>query len=215
MKTSVIMNRDLSGLIVRQDSKNQFFNANDLLDLYNKSHQEERRIQSYLANDSTRRFLSALAVDENLNSKNSSELENGFMLTKRGKYGGTWMHPYLFIDFAMWLSPEFKVSVIRWVYDNLIKLRNECGDTFKHVNEALFELKPNSAPFTYSNEANMINKLVFGSIEPGQRNGPDAKERKLEMLKYLQRIDVNLIRGGKDYYERYEELKKCRDLIFN
>lgn len=211
MKTSIVMSRDLSGFTVRQDSKNQFFNANDLLEIYNAANGVDKRIQSYLVNESTKSFLSALMADENLNSKESSELENGFMLTKRGKYGGTWMHPYLFIDFAMWLSPEFKVTVIRWVYDNLIELRNECGNTFKDVNEAIFDLKPNSAPFVYSNEANMINKLVFGSITTGQRNL--ASERQLDMLRQLQKIDVGLIKMGKDYYERYEELKKYRDLL--
>lgn len=29
--------------------------------------------------------------------------------TRRGKYGGTWVHPYIFLDFAVWLSPVFKM----------------------------------------------------------------------------------------------------------
>lgn len=211
MKTAVIMNRDLSGMAVRQNSKTQFFNANDLIELYNSAHGDDKKIHHYLANDSTKRFIDALMADSN--TRNSGDLENGTMETKRGKNGGTWMHPYLFIDFAMWLSPEFKVSVIRWVYDNVIKLRNECGDKFKDVNEALFELKPNSAPFTYSNEANMINKLVFGTVDKGQRNL--ASEKQLELLKQMQRLDVGLIKSGKDYYERYEELKKYTMLLDN
>lgn len=34
------------------------------------------------------------------------------------------MHPLLFIDFAMWLNPAFKVKVLKFVYDELIKFRN-------------------------------------------------------------------------------------------
>jgi len=207
MKTAVIMVRqDMNGISISQNSKTGFFNANELIDSYNKQLGENKRMQHYLDNESTKRFLGALAQAENLNSRNTGELENGLMETKRGKYGGTWMHPYLFIDFAMWLSPEFKVTVIKWVYDNLIKLRNEAGDTFKEVNQALFESKPNSPPFVYSNEANMINKIVFGTPDSGQRN--TATEEQLDLLKRLQKADIQLIKEGKDYYDRHIELNR-------
>ena len=42
MKTSVIIQREMNGLVVRQDSKNQFFNATDLVDLYNKKTAENK-----------------------------------------------------------------------------------------------------------------------------------------------------------------------------
>jgi hypothetical protein len=212
MKTPVIMVRDFGDLSIRQESKYQFFNATDLLNAYNKAHGEDKRMQNYLDNESTKRYLNALTADESLNSSKESELGDSFITSKRGKFGGTWMHPYLFIDFAMWLSPEFKVTVIRWVYDNLIKLRNECGDTFKEVNETLFENKPNTPPFEYANEARMINKLVFGSSDKGQRNL--ASEQQLDMLKQLQRLDIGLIKTGKEYFERYEELKKYVILLY-
>jgi hypothetical protein len=208
MKTVVILQRPMNGLQIRQNSGNQFFNATDLIDLYNKQKGEEKRIQHYLDNESTKRFLIALAAAENQNSRNSGDFENGLLETKRGKNGGTWMHPYLFIDFAMWLSPEFKVTVIRWVYDNLIKLRHAAGDSFKEVNEAIFETAPASPPFIYANEAKMINKLVFGNPDAGQRNF--ANEDQLALLKSLQRADIKLIKQGKDYFERYQELLKFK-----
>ena len=53
-------------------------------------------------------------------------VENTLIYTKkRGKNGGTWMHPYLFIDFAMFLSAEFKLQCIKWLHDNLLILRDE------------------------------------------------------------------------------------------
>lgn len=212
MKTAVVMVRqDMNGLVIRQNSKNQFFNATDLIDSYNSKNGEGKRVQNYLDNDSTKRFIIALAEAETLNNSNSSDLENGLIETKRGKNGGTWMHPYLFIDLAMWLSPEFKVTVIKWVYDNLIKIRNEAGDTFKEVNNALFDAKPNSAPYVYANEARMINKIVFGSQDSGQRNL--ATEDQLNLLKSLQKADVQLIKEGKDYFERYTELSKIKKYL--
>lgn len=211
MKTSVIMHRELNGVNVRQDSKTSFFNATDLIEIYNSKSGNKKRIQNYLTNKSTKDFMSALAQAENLNSWNSSDLENGLAITKRGKNGGTWVHPYVFIDLAMWLSPEFKVTVIKWVYDNLIKLRNDAGDSFKEVNEALFNAQPNSPPYVYSNEARMINKVVFNNPQSGQRN--TASEEDLIMLKSLQKADIKLIEQGLDYYERYERLKQIRDTL--
>jgi hypothetical protein len=211
MKSTVVMIRPMQGIDVRQDSKTMFFNANDLLDVYNATTKGSKRLQSYFANDATKRFMSALLKDEILNSKHSSELETEIVSIKRGKYGGTWMHPYLFIDFAMWLSPEFKVTVIKWVYDNLIKLRLDAGDTFKDVNAALFESVPNSPPHIYSNEAKMVNKLVFGSPDRGQRN--KATEQQLSLLKFLQNADVKLINQGLDYYDRYEKLKELKNYV--
>lgn len=41
------------------------------------------------------------------------------------------MHPYLFVKFAMWLSPTFEVKIIQWVYDNLIEFRLLAGDHYK------------------------------------------------------------------------------------
>jgi len=208
MKTSVIMKRDLNGIKIRQDSKTGFLNANDLLDAYNLAGGEKKHLHHYLENKSTRETMAAV-LDEIQNTRNSGEFENGVIKAKRGKNGGTWMHPYLIIDFGMWLSPKFKVTVLRWVYDNLISFRNECGDGFKKVNDALFERKPNRSPFSYSNEAKMINKIVFGKPDKGQRNG--ATETQLSMLKALQKADVKLIESGIDYYERYEKLKEVRD----
>jgi len=212
MKTAVIMQRqEMNGFSIRQNSKSQFFNATDLVDAYNKNSGGVKRIQHYLDNEATKRFMVALAQAENENNRNSGYLENGLIETKRGKNGGTWMHPYLFIDFAMWLSPEFKVTVIRWVYDNLIKLRNDAGDSFKEVNEALFDKYPSLPPFGYSNEAKLINKLVFGSPDAGQRNL--ATEDQLNKIKALQKADIKLIKQGLDYYERYEKLKELKEYI--
>jgi len=211
MKTEVIMQRPINGFDVRQNSKTLFFNANDLLDIYNKTTGQNKRIQNYLDNESTKDFLNSLAKAENQNNSNQSDLEYGLIETKRGKFGGTWVHPYLFIDFAMWLSSDFKVTVIRWVYDNLIKLRHEAGDTFKEVNEALFEAKPNTPPFEYANEAKMINRICFGSCNVGQRNL--ATEKQLDLLKRLQVADVKLIQKGKRYYEREQELYKFKELL--
>lgn len=211
MKSTVVMKRTMKDIDIRQDSKTLFFNANDLLEAYNSKAKTQKRLQSYFANEATKRFMNELIKDEISNSKNSGELETDIISIKRGKYGGTWLNPYLFVDFAMWLSPEFKVTIIKWVYDNLIRFRVDAGDSFKAVNAALFNAKPNSPPHYYSNEANMINKLVFGSPKGGQRN--NATEKQLANLKFLQEADIKLIKNGLDSYDRYEKLKELKTFL--
>lgn len=220
MKTIQIMERDLNGVKVRQNHKSGFFNANDLLELHNTNAENKKDIWDYLRSKTFKEYRNAVLNDILQNTADSRylqltaterqeiEIDNLTVETKRGKFGGTWMHPLVFIDFAMWLSPQFKVSCIKWLYDKLIIFRDQCGDSFKEVTDALFEQKPNRPPFEYSNEANMINKFVFGQIGKGLRN--QATETQLAMLKAMQKADAKLIQNGLDYYERYEKLKEVK-----
>lgn len=214
MKTEQIMERNLNGVVVRQSTKTSYFNANDLLAIYMSANPEKPKyVADYFANKTTQDYISAIQADI-LNTQNSHIIKSPVIEpfhSKRGRNGGTWMHPYLFIDFAMWLSPEFKLTCVKWIYDKLIDLRIEGGDTFKHVNMALFDKKPNMAPHEYSNEAKMINKLVFNDPSGGQRNG--ASEKQLELLTKLQKLDVHYINQGLDYFERFKALSKAKDMF--
>lgn len=209
MKTKPILYRDLNGVPVKQASKDAYFNANDLLKSYLEDGGKDKRIQSFLELESTKDYISEIHRQEYLNSSDPCELE--IVRTKRGKYGGTWMHPYLFVDFAMWLNVRYKYNVIKWVYDNLIKLRLETGDSFKQVNQALLDCNDKINHWTYINEAKMINKLAFGDPKGGQRNS--ATEKQLNLLSQLQKADEKLIREGLDFYERYEKLKELKKYL--
>lgn len=62
-----------------------------------------KRVQHWLDNAETQRYMSALATA--LNSRNS-----GYLIDRqRGRNGGTWLHPKLAVAFARWCSPEFAV----------------------------------------------------------------------------------------------------------
>jgi len=207
MKTTVIMVRDLNGISVRQNHKTWFFNANDLLELYNKDKESKKEMWVYMKNKSLKELQEAIIRDEISNTNKSRYLNNKEIKTietKRGKNGWTWMHPIIFLDFAMWLSADFKVTCIKWLYDNLIQFRDDCWNWFKEVNKALFNIKPNLPPFEYSNEAKMINKIVFWKADWWQRDS--ATEEQLQLLKTLQKADVKLIKEWLDYYDRYRKL---------
>ena len=45
----------------------------------------------------------------------------------------------LFIDIALAISPKLKVETYEWLYDNLLKFRNDSGDSYKKLTGALFE----------------------------------------------------------------------------
>lgn len=134
MKTAVIMERELYGRVIRQNSKTQMFNGNDLLKVCNEARKmkglSEKQIGNYMVNDSTKELIDTLCIQENMS-------ESDAIASKRGKYGGTWMHPVIMIDFAMWLSPEIKVRILSWVIDGLINARDDSGDSFKDAMSSL------------------------------------------------------------------------------
>src|SRR5690606_5983779 len=115
MKTNVNITRKLNDFDVVQRTKDSMFNATSLLQQWNEKSGQQKDIAHYFENKSTNEFINALLIDQNSNSRNSVVLKSA------GRYGGTWMHPYLFIDFAMWLNPAFKLQVIKFVYDQLIE----------------------------------------------------------------------------------------------
>lgn len=85
---------------------------------------------------------------ESVDNKGVTECKNKAKLiakpkvikTTRGNNGGTWMHPLLFIDFAMWLNRKFKVKVLKFVQDELIEVRLDSVEAHKKLSSSLFKL---------------------------------------------------------------------------
>lgn len=156
MKTAVTMKRELLGVVIRQDSKTGMMNANDLHSAGNLLRKQkglpEKQMQSFFVLDSTSELIDEIMMSEGLSI-------DGIKKAKRGKDGGTWLHPILFVDMAMWYSPELKVKIIKWVIDGLIMRRNESGDSFKAAMAALSDHFPMFFDKTanYSKIANAIS----------------------------------------------------------
>ena len=125
------MKREFMDSQITQRTKDKFFNANELLSIFNNNSDKKKQIYHFWDNQSTKEFIEVLENDLNYNTRNSVYLKTHESI--RGKGGGTWMHPYLFVKFAMWLSPQFELSIIKWVYDNLIEVRNQAGDYYKQM----------------------------------------------------------------------------------
>lgn len=119
------MIRKMGNFDVSQRTIDGMFNATSLLKQWNfsKSLKRGKEVNDFLKIDKTKEFIIALEEDYNDTTKK-------IVVTKEGKNGGTWLDPLLFIDFAMWLNPKFKVQVLKFVYDELIRQRNEAGDNY-------------------------------------------------------------------------------------
>ncbi len=131
MKTAVVMKRDLFGMPISQHSKTEYFSATDLVKAGNKwrainelSPFDEK---AWFKNKSTKEFM--------------AELENKYGTVKqsaRGRGHHTWIHPLLFIDMSLAISPKLKIETYEWMFDKLIQFRNESGDSYKLMCGSLF-----------------------------------------------------------------------------
>lgn len=188
MKTNQVMLRPMGCFSVEQRTKDGMFNATALLKQWNESAGEKKEIKKFFENQNTKEFISALIEEENLNGEKSA------YLTSRGKYnGGTWMHPILFVKFAMWLNPRFEVKVIKFIYDQMIAYRNEAGDAYRELSMAVAKIvAPNFMQSAMKQLAQAINYCVFNEHETAIRN-KHGEESKMRQLFELERKVASLI----------------------
>ena len=176
---------------VEQRTKDGMFNATALLKQWNESAGEKKELKKFFENQNTKKFISALIEEENLNGEKSA------YLTSRGKYnGGTWMHPILFVKFAMWLNPRFEVKVIKFIYDQMIAYRNGVGDAYRELSIAVAKIvAPNFMQSAMKQIAQAINYCVFNEHETAIRN-KHGEESKMRQLFELERKVASLIDEG-------------------
>ncbi len=96
---------------------------------------------------------------------------------KPGRYGGTYAHKDIAFEFAMWISPEFKIYLIREFQKLKSEKEKSFGWTAKrelakvnhfiHANSIQqhlipVEISPDKALVIYASEADVINMALFG-----------------------------------------------------
>ena len=191
MKTNQIMTRPMGNFHVEQRTKDGMFNATALLKQWNESSGDKKEVTKFFENDNTKEFINALMEEEKLNTQNSAYLKS------RGKYnGGTWMHPILFIKFAMWLNPRFEVQVIKFVYDQMLKYRNDAGDAYKELSAAINSVVPNTfMPQAMRKVGEALNYVVFNEHEQMLRNKKGSEESMRELFELERRLAENINDG--------------------
>ena len=96
-----------------------------------------------------------------------------------GRYGGTYAHPDIAFEFGMWISPEFKIYLVkefRRLKDDenrRLSLAWNLNRTLSKLNYRIHtdaikahlippEITPAQATITYATEADMLNMALFG-----------------------------------------------------
>lgn len=133
MKTAVLMKRKLFDGMISQHSKTEMFSATDLIKVGNKwrvlNDLPQFSMKAWLQNKGTQEFIEEL--ETRYGKENVRKMARG-----RGHH--TWFHPLLFIDMALSISPKLKLETYEWMYDSLIKFRNESGDSYKLMCGSLY-----------------------------------------------------------------------------
>jgi len=108
MNKPVIYQYQNNSIAFSFENDNQLVNATQMAKVFNK------KPHHFLRNKTTQEFISVLRI------RNTAE---PVVVIQGGEpyYQGTWMHKYLAIKFASWLSPDFEL----WMYDRLEFLEKE------------------------------------------------------------------------------------------
>lgn len=116
---------------ISQNSKTEMFSATDLVRAGNAW-----RASQGLSMFDMKAWFNQIGTKDFI-----AELEHRYGVVKisgRGRGNHTWVHPLLFIDMALAISPTLKVETYQWLLDNLIKFRNDSGDSYRLMSGALF-----------------------------------------------------------------------------
>lgn len=155
------------------------------------------------------------------------------MITKSGRYGGgTFAHKDIAFEFATWISPEFKLYLIK-EFQRLKEEENErlaLGWNLKrqltkinyriHTDAIKDNLLPKTvtqkqAQITYATEADVLNMALFGKTSKDWRDKNKGKEGnirdysnvvQLVVLANLEGINAEFIRKGISQPERLAQL---------
>lgn len=197
MKTSVNIIRKMNDFDVIQRTKDSMFNATALInqwnDLVEKDHTQnsgyhkKKEITKFFDNKQTKEFIKVLVDEEKLDTQNSAYVKSR---ANKGDNAGTWMHPYLFIKFAMWLNPKFEYHVIKFVYDELIQNRKLSGAFYNKLCSLLSRFKDTD----YREVGKILNYVVFNEHVSDRRNSATPEQQ--EDLQQLERDACNYIENG-------------------
>lgn len=156
------------------------------------------------------------------------------IISKSGRYGGTFAHKDIAFEFASWISIEFKLYVIKEFQrlkedeNNRQKLDWNLQRTLAKVNYTIHtdaikeilipeKLSTKQTSFVYASEADLLNMALFGKTAADWRaENPDAKGNirdqatleQLVVLSNLESINAVLIRQGLGQPERLTQLNQ-------
>ena len=151
---------------------------------------------------------------------------------KAGRYGGTYAHKDIAFEFAMWISPEFKIYIVKefqrlkeeeqkllgWsAKRELAKINYRIHTDAIKQNLIPPELSPAQKSFVYADEADMLNVAMFGMTAKQWREANQdlkgnirdyATINQLICLSNMENLNAVFINDGMPQSERLEKLNK-------
>ncbi len=136
-----------------------YFNATEIAKHFNKD------LQSFMRTPETIKYIELIKAD--FNSVLKTDLK--VVLSKRGRAnGGTWMHNSLALHFARWCSTEFAFKLDKWIVARFKEeedrklSREKARMEYRPMTDAIKLAHDDPKFYHYSNEADMINRIVLG-----------------------------------------------------
>ena len=154
------------------------------------------------------------------------------IIAKAGRYGGTYAHKDIAFEFASWVSPQFKLYLIK-EFDRLKEreqaqfgwsVKRELSKLNYHIHTDAIkqnlippELTAKQKSFVYAEEADVLNVALFGITAKDWRDAnPDLKGNirdyatinQLICLSNLENLNAVFIHKGMKQSERLTELNK-------
>ncbi len=254
-KNKTINVRGTEIIILSENNKDEFISLTGIA-RHRDADRSDYILQNWLRNRSTIEFV---GLWEQFNNPNFNSIEfdgiknqagsNSFSLTpkrwieatnaigiisKTGKYGGTFAHRDIAFEFATWISAEFKFYFIKEFQrlkaeeNDRLKLEWNLQRTLAKVNYRIHTdaIKENLIPqalskekinFLYADEADMLNVALFGITAKQWRDANPKAEgnirdeagiEQLVVLSNMESINAVLIHQGLAQNERLIQLNK-------
>lgn len=154
------------------------------------------------------------------------------IIARAGRYGGTFAHKDIAFEFASWVSPQFKIYLIKefqrlkdeelkqlgWdIKRNLTKINYRIHTDAIKENLIPENLSPQQINYVYANEADVLNMALFGKTAKQWRGkNPDKKGNirdyanvsQLVCLANLENLNAVFINEGLKQSERLAKLNQ-------
>jgi hypothetical protein len=154
------------------------------------------------------------------------------IVSKAGRYGGTYAHRDIAYHFGMWISPRFQLLLVKEYQRLKAEEQKQLGWSAKrelakinyHIHTDAIkqnlippELTPQQKSFVYADEADMLNVAMFGMTAKQWREAnPDLKGNirdyatinQLICLSNMENLNAVFINDGLSQSEHLEKLNK-------
>lgn len=224
--TDMIRNQENGLALIEKWLRNK--NTLEFLGIWEEMYNSDFNTQEYhlIMNEAgLNRFI--MSVKQWVNRTNSKGI-----VAKAGRYGGTYAHRDIAFEFASWVSPQFKLYLVKEFQRLKEQEQKQLGWNAKRelakINYRIHTdvIKQNLIPslltsqqisYIYANEADVLNMALFGmTAKEWRENNPGKKGNirdyasinELICLSNMENINSVLINDGYEQTERLVKLNK-------